>query len=333
MACLRAKFHIFDGFVKDTNFWLSRGAIKINLWSGVPLKVFERDIDTPDSRYYRLFHGFLYERWLYGLMMPWHVVKPDLIIATSSETAKITQRAFALPSKSVSVTGFPRNDSMMDGTNSGDSINASLPRSFLDAVAAGQTIFLYLPTYRDSGKEYMSIDWQTLDAYVGKLGAKFFIKTHPDDRSKVVVNCDHIIKLPQTTDIYDFLRHTSVLISDYSSIVFDFLLLNRPIIYYTPDLEEFLGSSRSLLFHPSEIAVGPMCTDFDALLQALDNITFNASEDYAKRYDEVLNRLHAHIDAGSNERVLNEINERYFDCSLLGSVNKKMHANPVVDES
>ncbi|NND54324.1 MAG: hypothetical protein HKN56_05055, partial [Gammaproteobacteria bacterium] len=50
LACLRAELHIYDCFAKDTNFWLSRGAQRVCLWSGVPLKVFERDIDNPRSR-------------------------------------------------------------------------------------------------------------------------------------------------------------------------------------------------------------------------------------------------------------------------------------------
>jgi len=312
IACLRAKFHFFDGFIKDTNFWLSRGATRINLWSGVPLKVFERDIDTPDNRYYRLFHGSLVERWLYGMMMPWHVVKPDLIIATSAETANITQRAFALSPECVSVTGFPRNDVMMDGAKSVIAINASLPRTFVDAVATGGTVFLYLPTYRDSGKEYMDIDWEQLDACMGRIGAKLFVKTHPDDRTEIVVQCDNIVQLPQATDIYDFLPHISALISDYSSIVFDFMLLNRPIIYYTPDLEEFLGSSRSLLFQPSELAVGPMCSTFEELMKSLEDEAIWSTESYAVRREEILPRLHAHIDARSSERVLETIDQHFF---------------------
>jgi CDP-glycerol glycerophosphotransferase (TagB/SpsB family) len=316
IACLRAGFYFFDGFLKDSNFWLSRGSIKINLWSGVPLKVFERDIDTPDSRYYRLFHGSLIERWLYGMMMPWHVVKPDLIIATSAETATITQRAFALQSECVSVTGFPRNDIMMEGAQSISGSNISLPRTFLDAVAAGGSVYLYLPTYRDSGKEYMDIDWEQLDACMARIGAKLFVKTHPDDRSKIVVHCDHIVQLPQATDIYDFLPHISALISDYSSIVFDFMLLNRPIIYYTPDLEEFLGSSRSLLFHPSEIAVGPMCSTFQELMKSLEDLATHGAESYAAQREEILPRLHTYLDARSNERVLELIDQRFFNGAL-----------------
>jgi len=49
--CLRAGVFVFDCFAKDINFWLSRNAKKVNLWSGVPLKTFERDIDVPGSRY------------------------------------------------------------------------------------------------------------------------------------------------------------------------------------------------------------------------------------------------------------------------------------------
>ena len=91
LRCLRAGVFVFDCFAKDINFWLSRNAVIVNLWSGVPLKAFERDIDTPASRYHRLFHGSGPVRLAYGAMMPWHLVRPDLIIATSEETAAMTR--------------------------------------------------------------------------------------------------------------------------------------------------------------------------------------------------------------------------------------------------
>ena len=318
-ACLRASVHLFDCFAKDTNFWLSRGAKKINLWSGVPLKVFERDIDNRQSRYYRLFHGSLLERWLLGMMMPWHLDKPDLIIATSTENGNITRRAFGLPEGRVIVTGFPRNDALLDKKKSMAGIGPPLPDSFVDAVSTDSKIFLYLPTFRDSGKRYMKIDWEQLDGLMSKLGAKLFFKTHPMDRLKIDVRLANVVQLPQRADVYDVLPNVDVLISDYSSVIFDYMLLNRPIIYYLPDLEDFLSENRSLLFQPSEIAVGPICSTFDELLRVLGEIAIGPPDVALGRRDQTMKRLFAHADAHSSKRVLRKIDSRFYAGGLLDS--------------
>ncbi len=310
-ACLRADLHIYDCFPKDTNFWFSRGAKGICLWSGVPLKVFERDIDNPRSRYYRLFHGLLPERWFLGMMMPWHLVRADLIIAPSAETARITQKAFATTSDRIAVTGYPRNDAIINEALAGGDPDPRLPDNFRNAVAAGEIVFLYLPTFRDSNASYMAIDWQKLDSLLIKLNARFFLKTHPMDKTRITIESNRVVELPQETDPYGLLPHIAALISDYSSIIFDFMLLNRPIVYYTPDLDEFISGSRSLNFHPSEVAVGPMCNSFAELCVALEKIAAGRTDNYAERRDQIMPRLHQYTDSGSCERVLTEVMQRF----------------------
>ncbi len=304
-ACLRGGLYLFDCFAKDINFWLSRDALLVNLWSGVPLKTFERDIDHPDNRYYRLFHGSFPERVLYGMMMPWHVVRPDLIIATSDETAGITRRAFDLPESRVVVTGFPRNDGIL-APDSPSAPTTPLPRSYAEALDAGHRVFLYLPTFRDSGKPYLRFDWDRLANRMDEIGGKFFCKSHPVDRGHFPTGYQNIVELGQDVDVYALLPHTDVLISDYSSIIFDYMLLEKPIIYYTPDLEEFVNENRSMNFDPIDVAVGPVCRTFDELLEAMNGNQHDSDEQHRRK---VFARLHQHADAGSSERVLEAVRD------------------------
>jgi CDP-glycerol glycerophosphotransferase (TagB/SpsB family) len=317
VACLRAGAHLFDCFAKDTNFWLSRGALKINLWSGVPLKAFERDIATPGNRYYRLFHGNPVERAVLALMMPWHVEKPDLILATAPETAAITARAFAIPADHVVVTGFPRDDILFrDGPQSA---GQPVPAALKDAVAAGRKVFFYMPTFRDSGRPYARIDWQRLDALMGEVNGTFLYKFHPMDRGHFEGNFRHIAEFPQDRDVYDLLHLTDALISDYSSIIFDYLLLNRPIILYTPDLAEFVSGERALNFQPQEIAERPLCHTYDELADALRGLATGAAAT-AKTgtvpISPVLSRLQSYADGRASERVLEAIDQRFFAGAL-----------------
>lgn len=308
-ASMRAGVYIFDCFSKDINHWLSKGAMKVNLWSGVPLKSFERDIDNPDNRYHKLFHGSWPVRTVLGLAMPWHLTRPDLIIATSEETAEITRRAFDLPKSAVAVTGFPRNDGIVDAEEPG---SAGLPPRFSRAVESGRPVFLYLPTFRDSGKPFIDIDWARLAESMERLDAWFFLKLHPVDDGEFALTSERVAQLPRDVDVYELLPHVSALISDYSSIIFDFMLLNRPILYYVPDLHEFVSSSRSLNFDPREIAVGPVCTTSDGLLDAVEKVATgrHMSGISDTEHRRIVRRLHTYVDAGSNRRVLKAISAR-----------------------
>jgi CDP-glycerol glycerophosphotransferase (TagB/SpsB family) len=317
-SCLRAKFYIFDSFSKDINYWPSRRALKVNLWSGVPLKTFERDIDNPRSRYFRLFHGWLPERWFLGMMMPWHLDRPDLIIATSDETSEITRQAFDLAPDSVVVTGFPRNDILFASSHTVGNAQRAWPDSFSAAVDAGRFIFFYLPTYRDSGKPFLNLDWGKVDSLMHELNATFFLKLHPDDKGGFEGKLRNVVELQQEIDIYDMLAHTDALISDYSSIIFDYMLLNRPIIYYVPDLDEFIASSRSLYFHPADIAVGPMCTTEPELMTSLNEVAEGREipDKVRASWDETRRRFNTHLDGASSQRTLEAIEDRYFSGSI-----------------
>ncbi|HEU4420519.1 MAG TPA: CDP-glycerol glycerophosphotransferase family protein [Planctomycetota bacterium] len=311
VRCLRAGLHLFDCFAKDTNFWLSRGAKVVNLWSGVPLKTFERDIDNPRNRYYRVFHGTTLQRLVYGMMMPWHVKRPDMIIAMSEETRAITARAFDVPMHTVCVTGFPRNDSLFRASP-GDAAGRSCPPAVLEAARAGKKVFLYLPTFRDSGKPFVKIDWKKLDALMERLNAVFFIKFHPVDATQFQDASARVVQLFQDTDVYDVMPHSNTLISDYSSIIFDYMLLDRPIIYYTPDLEEFIAGCRSFNFHPVDVAVGPLCADYAQLERAIEDAAAGKAVDARGEAHRagVMKRLHAFVDSSSSDRVLEAINRQ-----------------------
>lgn len=313
-ACLRARLYIFDSFLKDINFWPSRGAVAVNLWSGVPLKTFERDIDNPQSRYYRLFHGSLPERSFLSMMMPWHVKRPDLIIATSEVTREITRAAFDVPATSVVTTGFPRNDILFSRAQGATDTREDWPDSFVSAVEAGRFIFMYLPTYRDSGKPFLNIEWPALDTLMADLGASFFFKFHPDDKGGFDGHLENVIELPQKIDIYSLLGATDALISDYSSITFDYMLLDRPIIYYVPDLDEFISSSRSLYFHPADVAAGPMCSDPEALLATLADTArkLEPENEDLQRWEEARRRFNTYFDGDSCQRTLELIKQRFL---------------------
>jgi len=309
-TCLRARLYLFDCFAKDINFWTSRGASQVNLWSGVPLKSFERDIDNPDNRYFRLFHGSPVERFILSGLMPWHVIRPDLIIAISVEAQSIIARAFDVPELSVAVTGLPRNDQLLE-----PAADSGLPAVLTEAINADRKIFFYLPTFRDSGSSFADFDWSGLDDLLEERHACLFIKFHPVDKTELPVRARFVHVLERHLDVYRILPHTAVLISDYSSIIWDYLLLRRPVILFAPDLENFTATSRSLNFDLDELALGPVCHTFDELTDAMRHCCNTGAPDTGTTggQEPVSEKFHAWPDAGSSRRVLEAIARRFPD--------------------
>lgn len=318
---LRAGFYFFDCFSKDVNFWLSRGAQKVNLWSGVPLKTFERDIDKPGTRYYRLFHGTLPERVILSALMPWHVVRPDMLIASSPETRRIISSAFDVPVDRIDVTGLPRNDSLSHPVP--EDVLSGLPESFLEAMEEDRKIIVYLPTFRDNGGEFMNFDWQRLDDMLVRDNGHLFIKFHPMDKTTIECGFRRITVLPTAVDAYSLLPCADGMISDFSSLVWDYLLLRRPLMYFVPDLDEFVSKNRSLNFDVRKVAVGPVCFSFDDLYAAIgDVVTDNCIDWYGTEQGQiVLARLHSFVDDRSCARVLVALRQRFFGESLARSVD------------
>jgi len=173
-------------------------------------------------------------------------------------------------------------------------------------VESGRFIFFYLPTYRDSGKPFFDVDWVEVDRLMERRNASFFLKLHPDDRGTLQAGGAHVCELPQGIDIYSLLAATDALISDYSSIIFDFMMLERPIVHYLPDLEEYRASSRSLVFDPIEIAVGPVCRTADALAKSLTEVIDRAEPppEVRARWAATRRRMNQYSDGESSSRVL-----------------------------
>jgi CDP-glycerol glycerophosphotransferase (TagB/SpsB family) len=310
ISCLRAGVHVFDCFPKDANFWLSRGAKLVNLWSGVPLKSFERDIDNRSSRYFRLFHGTWYERLVLSALMPWHVVRPHLVIAISDETATVIARAFDVPRDKVAVTGLPRNDEMLK-----PEATASPPDEIQKLHQPGRHLIFYLPTFRDSGRDFANFDWHLLDDLLEEKSATLLIKFHPVDKTQLDTPARNVITLSRDVDIYKLLPHAAALISDYSSIIWDFMLLRRPLVLFVPDIKDFAESSRSLLFDPYEIEPDIVCRNFAELEDHLRKLSLEPDGDRGKaeKMQALLGRFHAYHDAASSQRVLAVIQSELKD--------------------
>ncbi|MCP3914716.1 MAG: hypothetical protein GY711_04050 [bacterium] len=219
--------------------------------------------------------------------------------------------AFHRAADRISITGYPRNDLLFDADFPTAAFTGSVPEGFRSAVSSGKTVFIYLPTFRDSNSAYLDFDWARLDAFLGEHNAELFYKFHPQERGRVQGRYANVHSLPTKIDIYAILADTTALISDYSSIIFDYPLLDRAILYFVPDLEDFVTSSRSLNLELDEVAVGPCCKTFDELLAAMERTLDGGPPTEAElmQRKRVLEMLHEHTDGRASERVFEAISK------------------------
>lgn len=102
---------------------------------------------------------------------------------------------------------------------------------------------------------------------------------------------------------------TDILITDYSSIVTDFILTERPIIFYFFDYEDYINHSRKFYYDLLSILPGPFAYDEWELYNLLLNIDWFQDPNYIKRYQAFINMFHEYKDGRSCLRLNKKLQE------------------------
>jgi CDP-glycerol glycerophosphotransferase (TagB/SpsB family) len=233
------------------------------------------------------------------------------VTCCSDFEAGLWARAYALPIERMWVTGVPRNDRLFvrDST-------------LLDSIGlrAGQRVILFAPTYRESGvlPNYLpvpGVDPEALIEVLRKHDAVLLIRPHYYEwaaaRDMVeTIGSEHLRTADEhvVPEVNELLPLTDVLITDYSSIFFDFLLLDRPIIFSCHDREAYQRERGFTIDYDSNTPGFKVATP-DEFLRALDQLLSGDDPHVAFRA-EVRHRFHRYTDAHSAERVAKRIEQR-----------------------
>lgn len=314
---LRAGCTVFSTGFDDINKYTIGGSKIIQLWHGTPLKKILYDdkvqfLQRPkDTNMMAAIKMGLIER-----ISPLKYANFDVLIATSEESRKNLSSAFASTLERVFITGYPRNDALLDANK--DEVGGN---AYLDNVkkqVAPTYILTYLPTFRDThigdpGLFKSHFDIEATEKLLERLNAVLIIKTHfHDNRFKLPSKENGLKRIfnpleKELSDIYPLLRETDVLITDYSSVFFDFLLLNRPIIFTPFDLDEYIRKDRELYYNYSEVTPGPKAKTWAEVLSLVEEVL--REDTWQKEREEVNNRFNKYKDSNSSERVFKIIQE------------------------
>ena len=293
---LRAFYYIID---LDTSgctfrsFFASLGNFNIiQTWHGTALKKIGKDASNKEKT-------FLNKISLYFFL---RLFKKSKLVLTGSETEEKNMKK-SFDAENTKTLGFPRNDVFFDKDMLFHDYEKILH------LSKYEKIILYAPTWRYKyEKEPFSEEFlMTLDNYLIKTNQLMLIKAHPYDTStKVTVNSRNILDISKNMeDIQEILVCTDLLITDYSSVFFDFVLTNSPVILYPYDYDNYLDERDMYYDYYSEI-IGPFAKNEKELFGLIKNIGswFN-NKDYQKNYQLFKDRFHKYQNGNSSERVMN----------------------------
>jgi len=318
---LRAGVYIFDCRVMDVSSVASSGAVKVNLWHGVPLKMIERDIPQASNALAQANHGSPLVKAANKVLRPQLSERYDYILGTSPATCDRFARAFGVARSQVLDGGYPRTDVLLSGDGASRFTMPEEDRVIEQCRAYardGVRVMLYMPTFRDwrnDANRVIPIDWKALDALLQRHGGALFCKLHPNDQARLpdLAGLSRVHLIPSTVDPYPILRHTDALISDYSSIFFDYLLLDRPLVFYPYDLDDYRTYSRALYDDYETVTPGPKAHDTAGLQTTLATLLSSYDEQtsaYAAARAAVRSRFYAHVDDRASARLFDALRER-----------------------
>lgn len=305
LHCLFASNYFFTHYISDISFFLSNGACLVNLWHGPPMKMIEFDNRVgPSSK--RYISPTFYQKYI---GFPWVYKRPSYIVSTSSYVARYAlMSAFRLKYAQCLNLGEPR----LDAWTCNDPKPASRPGSwqtYLMKEMRGMKI-LYMPTWRDSGKSLseLGVDrLEDIERFCHLTDSRFFIKPHlwtqfknsSDARSFTRL---HVIE--GSAEMYYAMQRIDCLVSDYSSIMPEWTITNKPLICLSLEQEDYEGSERSLYFKPEEVPLGHMANGVDELISILSNLAASNPDKRDKGYsDQTVSLFHDFISGSASQRI------------------------------
>jgi len=237
-----------------------------------------------------------------------HIVNDSYIdfFVTPSGTKKdkeLIVHYFQISPKKIISTGFPRNDILF--TTNTDLINRLRIRYEIPALIS--KIFLYAPTFRDSKLiakfPLTKEELKELNEFLLKNNSYLIMKAHMFEQIIEFKEYSNIKSAPQDSDIQELLAISDILITDYSSVYCDFLLVNKPILLFTYDYDEFMKKGRGFYYDYKRIAPGPLLFTSKDLLNAMKNID-KINKEFEQKRSETRKIYQKHMDGKSTERLL-----------------------------
>lgn len=268
-AFSRAKY-LFNDMVYPEHMIKRPGQVFVNTWHGTPLKMLEYDVVNQRHILGGATRGFLQCDYL--------VVPSDYLAEKLLSSASIEH----LYEGEILCSGYPRNSVFFDSSCRKET-RAKLGADNLE-------MFVYMPTWRGAQNAHVDV----LGEYSSQAILDFFERTLADNQVMYVklhnyAVCDvtyegyeHVKPFPNDLDAYTVLNAADCLITDYSSVFFDYMCSGGKVILFTYDVESYL-KDRGLYLDLNELPF-PKVSDYDQLAAELDCVKRYDDRDFVAKY-------------------------------------------------
>lgn len=224
----------------------------------------------------------------------------DLLVSQSPWATPILRKAFGYQGE-VLESGYPRNDVLSAPDR--DELAARVRRRL--GIAEGAKVVLYAPTFRDYDRKNASLRLDLAEARrVLGPGHEFLIRAHS---MQAAPNVPRGLGRDVTTypDMADLLLVADVLITDYSSVMFDFAATGRPMLFFTHDLSRY-SAKRGLYLDLTAEAPGPLLTTGAQVIEAVRTIDEVAAA-HAERYERFRRGYAPRDDGKATARLVDHV--------------------------
>ena len=207
----------------------------------------------------------------------------------------------------VEALGYPRNDVLLRAPTALDLINSDkeLYAQVRQHRKQGGKVAVYMPTFRDTGGDFLSdkaLDLLMLTQVCVKNNILLLAKLHPYVEVESFRELEGFILCDSSTDMYPLLPLADVLVTDYSSIYFDWLLLDRPVLFFAYDKEKYISQDRELFFDYDSMTPGPVSCSQEAFLEDFLQALLHGVDAFGPARRALRRKLFDHTDAQAAAR-------------------------------
>ena len=223
------------------------------------------------------------------------------VLVSSKEVSKYYAEAFNMSEDNIDPIGIPRTDIFFN-----DDMKKEATKRVYSKYPElkGKNIVLYAPTFRGNSQSDAKMDIAfDVEKVVETLPNDFVLalKMHPFVKDSIKISNDRIVDLSDYPAINDILIMTDLLITDYSSIVFEYSLLERPMIFYADDLDSY-EHERDFYYPYESFVPGPIVRNTDELIEVLNN-----SECDYEKIKSFKNKFFDYTDGLASKRFVDKI--------------------------
>ena len=297
--CLTASVSIMNQSFADLGRynWIYN-SYTVQLWHGIPWKKIGKD--CPDLK-----SGFIHR--IRNRIID-NINRYDLFIAPSKKTRDVIKTAFLADNNSVLLVGQPRNEVLQN-----EEYCHNCRNKLFEILGSYNLVILYMPTFRDNNEEVFSFfsENEKLNPILSAFNAVILEKNHYIQDCRHGNNIMNVSRVKCATDFDSqfLLAAADILITDYSSCFFDFIIRNKPVLHFLYDYEQYKNDDRGLYYDIEEVVAGEVVYTYEQLMEALTEV-LNGKDMFESRRKRIKSIFEPYESNNNSQIIYENIKKR-----------------------